>query len=159
MSLLKRFTKTVYEEKAKKINLKIYISFCEYSFRFVVYNSAWVDQSRFFMFTMRSQTRSHFMQSFDVDPDMQKYVSVRVPTESDHDLDSNTQWKNDSLTPKIFLVYLSGTVLCFSFLQDNEVIFEKTFENFGANIQNISKIYFEIYSPRAPLRRIRNEPN
>ena len=98
------------------------------------------------MLTMRNPTQVHFMQSFNVDPDMQKYVSVRVPTESDHDFDSNTQWKNDSLTPKIVLVYLSGTVLCFSFLQDNEVIFEKEFKNFGADIQNISAIYFEIYS-------------
>ena len=99
------------------------------------------------MLTMRSPTQLHFMQSFDIDPKMQKYVSVRVPRQSEHDFDStNTQWKNDSITPKIFLVYLSGTSLCFSFLQDNEVLFEKEFKNFGADIQNISKIYFEIYS-------------
>ena len=95
------------------------------------------------MLTIPSLTQVQFMQSFNVDPEMQKYPTVRVPIESEYDFDLNTKWKNDSITSKIFLVYLSGTSLCFlKILLEKFKIFLKYILKFTLKVTKGTFLYY-----------------
>ena len=102
------------------------------------------------MLTIPTSTQLNFMQSFNIDEKDQKYETVRVPRQSEHDISPITNhWESDAdfiMQPiKNILVYMNKSVICFSFLQENEVIFEQIFQDIEIN-QNTSKIYFEIFS-------------
>ena len=119
--------------------------FFKLSFRFVMYNSDWIDKSRFFMATIRNQNELHYMQSFEIDPEKQKYETVRVPEDKIFDI-SSVGWTFDSITSKKFLVYVDEKELYFSILQENDVIFDETI--FFSDLENsgTTQFYFELYS-------------
>jgi hypothetical protein len=114
----------------------------------VVYNSDWIDKSRFLMATIRTPANElHWMQSFIIDPEKQKYEIVRVPEEKIVDI-SSVEWKIDSL--KTFLVYMDKQSLHFIILQQNDIIFDQNiFIDFAKG--NTTKVYFELYSQSKKL--------
>ena len=137
------------EPKEKKYLRSLNIYFFQFSFRFVVHNSDWIDKSRFFMATIRSLNELHYMQSFEIDPEKQKYENVRVPEEKTLDI-SSLGWKSDSKTSKRFLVYFEENALYFTILQENDVIFD---ESIFIDLEktNTMQFYFELYSESKAL--------
>jgi hypothetical protein len=115
------------------------------SFRFVMYNSDWIDKSRFFMATIRTQNELHWMQSFEIDPEKQKYETVRIPESTIFDI-SSIGWKNDSQTPKRFLVYMDEQALYFTILQENDVIFDEKIIFLDLEQKGAMQFYFELYA-------------
>ncbi len=109
-----------------------------------MYNSEWIDKSRFFMATITAPNELHWMQSFQINPEKQKYEIVRVPEEKILDI-SSVGWKSDSISSKRFLVYTDGKTLNFTILQENEVIFDESISIDLENRDNI-QFYFELYS-------------
>ena len=96
------------------------------------------------MATIRSPNELHFMQSFEIDPEKQKYETVRIPEENTIDISFLGGWKSDSITLKKFFVYMDDeNNFCFTILQNNDIIFN---EKFPSDFETITKIYFELYS-------------
>jgi hypothetical protein len=98
------------------------------------------------MANIRTSNELHYMQSFDIDPEKQKYEIVRVPEEKIVDMtQSSVKWKTDSTNSKRFLVYTDGKTLNFTILQENEVIFD---ESISIDLENRANMqfYFELYS-------------
>ena len=94
------------------------------------------------MATIRSPNELHFMQSFEIDPKKQKYETVRVPNENDHDI-SFLGWKNNSIKSKRFLVFLKQKTLDFIILQEKSIIFK---ESIFIDLKDTYKVYFELCS-------------
>jgi hypothetical protein len=94
------------------------------------------------MASITAPNELHWMQSFQINPEKQKYEIVRVPEENILDISS---WKSDSISSKRFLVYTDGKTLNFTILQQNEVMFDESISIDLENRDNI-QFYFELYS-------------
>ena len=101
------------------------------------------------MATIRAPNELHFIQSFEIDPEKQKYESVRVPKEKTLDI-SSVGWKSESKTSNRFLVYFEENALYFTILQENDVIFD---ENIFIDLEKrkTMQFYFELYSESKAL--------
>ena len=97
------------------------------------------------MATIRTQNELHWMQSFEIDPEKQKYETVRIPKNNIFDI-SFIGWKNDSQTPKRFLVYMDKQALYFTILQENDVIFDKKIVFVDLEEKDAMQFYFELYA-------------
>ena len=96
------------------------------------------------MASIRTPNELHYMQSFNIDPEKQKYEIVRVPEEKIFDI-STFKWKSDSIISKKFLVYMDKKAFYFSILQENEIIFDETIF-IDLEKRDNTKFYFELYS-------------
>ena len=96
------------------------------------------------MASIRTPNELHHMQSFDIDPEKQKYEIVRVPEEKIFDI-SSFKWESDSIIFKKFLVYMDKKAFYFSILQENEIIFDETIF-IDLEKRDNTKFYFELYS-------------
>ena len=96
------------------------------------------------MATIRSPNELHWMQSFEIDSEKQKYKTVRVPEEKTIDI-SSIRWKSDEITSKRILVSMDEKGLYFSILQENDVIFNAhVFIDLAK--RNTKQFFFELYS-------------
>ena len=96
------------------------------------------------MATIRTQNELHWMQSFEIDPEKQKYETVRIPENNIIDI-SSIGWKNDSMTSKEFLVYMDEQALYFTILQENDVIFDEKIIFVDSEKKDTMQFYFELY--------------
>ena len=95
------------------------------------------------MARIRSPNELYFTQSFEIDPEKQKYETIRVPQENIIDI-SSFEWKSDSITLKRFLVYMDDEHnFYFAILQDNDIILNA---KFATDFEATTKVYFELYS-------------
>ena len=107
----------------------------------MIANSGWVDSGRFLMITIRSLTKLEFMQSFQIDPNKQKYTTVRIPEQNLHDI----SWKNDSKTIKRFLIYINDNMnFDLIILQDQDILFHQELP--ALELKSMTKIYYDLYS-------------
>ena len=97
------------------------------------------------MATITTQNKLHWMQSFEIDTEKQKYETVRTPKINILDI-SSIGWKNDSMTSKQFLVYMDEQALYFTILQENDVIFDEKITFVDLEKEKPMQFYFELYA-------------
>ena len=97
------------------------------------------------MATIRTQNELHWMQSFEIDPEKQKYEIVRVPEDKIFDI-SSVRWTFDAITSKKFLVYVDEKALYFTILQENDVIFDEKIIFLDLEQKGAMQFYFELYA-------------
>ena len=93
------------------------------------------------MITIRSLAKLEFMQSFQIDPNKQKYPTVRIPQETLHDI----SWKNDAKIIKKFVMHMNDNMnFDLIILQDQDILFQTELPVLQLN--TITKIYYELFS-------------
>ena len=97
------------------------------------------------MATIRTQNELNWMQSFTIDPEKQKYETVRMPETNIYDI-SSIGWGNDSMSSKSFLVYMNEQALHFTILQKNDVIFDEKIIVVDLEKKDTMQFYFELYA-------------